>query len=595
MNSSTLPAPGTKSSSISTAVALLPISNRNRPWTTLWLNRLECAAVALLALLVTALHVRFATNVGGLWRDEANSVNLATLHSFAEMWRVLDYDSFPILFFAVLRGWTAIFGADDDLALRVLGLITGLGILGALWANARSFGIKWPVLSFALIGLNPMLIRYGDSTRAYGLGILLILLTLRSFRRLVDSPAPPTTGRITVATLLALLSVQCLYYNSVLLLAIAAGAMAVAIRARAWRTLGIVLGIGILAAASLLPYMPMMHRMRAWKILVSYPADFAWLWTRVCDVLGSPSPLGIWLWPALVIVGLVFAAGVWAKGRRKPETSSRSIPSTVLLAAVTLAMGVAGYTGFLRVLNYVTQPWYYITLVAFAACTLEVLFGAWPATNKPRIALRVVRLAVALLLLCVAVGPAWEELPTRHTNMDLIAARLQRLTTKDDLIVVPPWECAIPLCRYYRGPAEVMTLPPMNEHRFHRYDIVLRQMMTANPLNPVLARVENVLRSGHRIFLVGSIPFPNPDEVPPTLPPAYQDAGGHWHDGFRTDWQLFADYRTVWEHQAGHFLRVNATGAVKIDVPVPENANVQKYEDMELSVFQGWKQTPIVP
>ena len=590
-----MPAPGTKSSSISIAVALLPISNRNRPWTTLWLNRLECAAVALLALLVTALHVRFATNVGGLWRDEANSVNLATLHSFAEMWRVLDYDSFPMLFFAVLRGWTAIFGANDDLSLRVLGLITGLGILGALWANARSFGIKWPVLSFALIGLNPMLIRYGDSTRAYGLGILLILLTLRSFWRLVDSPAPPTTGRITVATLLALLSVQCLYYNSVLLLAIAAGAMAVAIRARAWRTLGIILGIGMLAAASLLPYVPMMRRMRPWKILVSYPADFSWLWTRVCDVLGSPSPLGVWVWPGLVIVGLVVAVGVWATGQRKVETFSCRIPPAMLFAAVTLAVGVAGYAGFLRVLNYVTQPWYYITLVAFAACTLEVLFGAWPADSKPRIALRVVRLAVALLLLCVAVGPAWEELPTRHTNMDLIAARLQRLTTKDDLIVVPPWECAIPLCRYYRGPSEVMTLPPMNEHRFHRYDLVLRQMMTANPLNPVLARVENVLRSGHRIFLVGSIPFPNPNEVPPTHPPAYQDAGGHWHDGFRADWQLFADYRTVWEHQVGHFLRVNATGAVKIDVPVPENANVQKYEDMELSVFQGWKQTPIVP
>ena len=261
---------------------------------------LSRVTVTLLALLVTALHVRFVTNVGGLWRDEANSVNLATLPSFAEMWRVLDFDSFPILFFAVLRGWTAIFGANDDLALRVLGLITGLGILGAAWASGRSFSIKWPVLSLALIGLNPMLIRYGDSTRAYGLGILLILLTLRSFWRLVDSPGPPTTRRIIEATLLAVLSVQCLYYNSVLLLAIAAGAMAVAIQSRAWRTLCSILGIGMLAAASLLPYIPMMRRMREWTFLVSYPdGGFAWLWTRLCEVLGSPSRLGIWLWPGL--------------------------------------------------------------------------------------------------------------------------------------------------------------------------------------------------------------------------------------------------------------------------------------------------------
>jgi hypothetical protein len=571
-----------------------------------WLNRFEWLAVVLVALCAIALHVQFVTHVGGLWRDEANSVNLATLPSFAEMWRVLDYDSFPMLFFAVLRGWTAMFGANDDLALRALGLITGLGILGALWASARSFGIKWPVLSFALIGLNPMLVRYGDSTRAYGLGIILILLTLRSFWRLVDSPGPPTTRRIAMATLLALLSVQCLYYNSVLLLAIAAGAMAVAIRARAWRTLGIVLGIGMLAAASLLPYIPMMRRMRAWTFLVSYPeGGFAWLWTRICEVLGSPSPLGVWLWPALVIVGLALAAGVWATGRRKLETSSRSISAAVLFAAVTLAVGVAGYAGFLRVLNYWTQPWYYITLTAFAACVLEVLFGAWPAASKPRIALRVVRLAVALLLLGVAVGPAWEEVPTRHTNMDLIAVRLQQLTAKEDVIVVLPWECAIPLCRYYRGPAEVMTLPPISEHRFHRYDLVLRQMMTANPLSPVLARMENVLRSGHRIFLVGYLrgggslrnilAFPKPDQVPLILPPAYQDAGGHWHGGYRAVWQLLADYRTSWQLQIGHFLRVSATGAVRIDIPVPENAHVQEYEEMELVVVQGWKQTPAVP
>ena len=147
-------------------------------------------------------------------------------------------------------------------------------------------------------------------------------------------------------------------------------------------------------------------------------------------------------------------------------------------------MGVVGYAGFLRVLNYWTQPWYYITLAAFVACLLEVLFGAWPATSKSKVALRVVRLAVALLLLCVAVRPAWKELPTRHTNIDVIAGRLQQLATKDDLIVVPRWECAISLNRYYRGPSEVITLPPISEHRFHRYDLVLRQMMTADPLSP---------------------------------------------------------------------------------------------------------------
>ena len=259
-----------------------------RPTRVGWRSRHNVVAIAL--------HVRFVTHVGGTWRDETNSVHLATLPSFAEIFQFLDYDSFPILFFTVLRSWLGIFGADNDTALRALGCITGFAVLGALWWNARAFGIRWPVLSLALIGLNPMLIRYGDSARAYGLGILLIILTFRSFWRLVDKPSPPATRRVVVAGILALLSVQCLYYNSVLLLAIAAGAVAVAARKRAWKTVGLVLGIGLLAAASLLPYVPMMRRMGDWTFMVSYPADFAWLWKRVCEVLGSPDPLGVWLW-----------------------------------------------------------------------------------------------------------------------------------------------------------------------------------------------------------------------------------------------------------------------------------------------------------
>ena len=114
-----------------------------------WLDRLEWFAIALVALTAIALHLRFVTQVGGLWRDETNSVNLATLPTFADVWRFLDYDSFPVLYFAVLRGWTGIFGVGNDAALRALGLLIGLGMLGTLWANARAFGSRLPLLSLA--------------------------------------------------------------------------------------------------------------------------------------------------------------------------------------------------------------------------------------------------------------------------------------------------------------------------------------------------------------------------------------------------------------------------------------------------------------
>ncbi|MDQ6764556.1 MAG: hypothetical protein M3Z22_00405 [Verrucomicrobiota bacterium] len=538
----------------------------------------------LLALVAVALHVRFITSVGGLWRDETNSVNLATLPSFADTWRFLDYDSFPVLFFAVLRGWTTIFGAND-VALRALGLLTGLGILAALWANARAFGVRWPLLAYALVGLNPMFIRYGDSTRAYGLGILLILLTMRSFWRLVEDSVPTSWRRILPAAILGLLSVQCLYYNCVLLLAIAAGASAVAAARRHWRTVAIVLGLGLLAAASMLPYVPMIRRMGEWTFLVSYPADFAWLWKRVGEVIGSPSPVLIWLWTILFLIAVVLVATRFVKlfaATNQPDraTGAIALPAAVTFAAVAMIVGVAGYALFLRVLNYYTQPWYYITLVGFAACTLEAIFGEWSTKRTPTGSFfRGARRTAAVLLL-LAAFPAWQLLETRHTNVDLLAAQLLPLAQSGDVILVPRWECAITLARYYRGPAEIITLPPIGDHRFHRYDLVLQDMKTPEAVRPVLDRLEGTLRSGHRVFLAGTLPFANSTVAPPSLPPLRRDDNGQWHGG---------PYYSVWDLQAAQFLRSHSTGAARVAVAIPNGARVQAFEDLELGYIEGWR------
>ena len=105
-------------------------------------------------------------------------------------------------------------------------------------------------------------------------------------------------------------------------------------------------------------------------------------------------------------------------------------------------------------------------------------------------------------------------------------------------------------------------------------------MATADPLRSAFTRMEAVLRSGRRVFLVGNVPFPASGERPLTLRPAYKDARGHWHGG---------EFGLAWKSQTGYFLGVNVTSADAIDVPVPNNAKVQEYENPELGVVQGWR------
>ncbi len=554
-------------------------------------RRLEWSAVSLAACFTISLHIRFVTEVGGLWRDETNSVNLANLPTLAEFWHFLDYDSFPALYFFVLRVWSGIFGSANDESLRALGLIIGVGVIAVLWNNARVFGAKLPVLSLPLVGLNPMIVRYGDSNRAYGLGIILILLTLGSFWELVKKQSMPSTWRIVRAAVLAVLSVQCLYYNSMLLLAIAAGAVAVAARARAWRNVWIILGTSALAAASLLPYAPIIIRMQGWTFLVSYRSTFSWLWKRAGEVTGSPHPWGVWLWAGLVVAALGAAVingtrALLNKHTARCDAHSRGgaerIPAPVLFAAIALAVGISGYALFLRVLNYYTQPWYYITLAVFVACTLETVF-AWPtkeSRNPSTFGFRIARPVIAVWLLCSTMPAAWYEIGTRHTNADLVGTQMQKLTQEGDVVLIPRWECAISLCRYFHGKAEVITLPPIGDHRFHRYDLVLKEMDTPDAIQPVLEQIEQTLRSGHKVFLADILPFPGADVQLPNLIPAYKEPRGGWDAG---------TYYEIWKAQAGQFLRAHATRLGRIEVPLPPGVAVQDFEELRPAVVQGWK------
>ena len=102
---------------------------------------LELSVAVAISLLVVFLHVFFYQHVGGLWRDEVNSLNVATLPTWHELWSFLRFDSVPIVYLGVLRAWTDIFGTNNDPMLRLLGLLIGLGIVGALWLNVRQLGV----------------------------------------------------------------------------------------------------------------------------------------------------------------------------------------------------------------------------------------------------------------------------------------------------------------------------------------------------------------------------------------------------------------------------------------------------------------------
>src|SRR6476620_312863 len=102
------------------------------------LLRIEVVLGLLLTVVVVAIHLLHLFHGGALWRDEASAVQLGLKPDFSQVWSNLGFDSFPILFSILLRGWVSL-GFESDFGFRLLGLFIGLAVVAALWWNARQF------------------------------------------------------------------------------------------------------------------------------------------------------------------------------------------------------------------------------------------------------------------------------------------------------------------------------------------------------------------------------------------------------------------------------------------------------------------------
>ena len=133
-----------------------------------------------MTLFLIVVHTRLLLHTSPLWRDEVNSVYVATAPSLKEFLNSLVLDPFPILFVAVLRIWVGLGFGSSDFDLRVLGFLIGTALLGAIWVSCRMIDKeRWaPLWPLALFAFSPATLFEGDSLRAYGLGLIWIVMSV---------------------------------------------------------------------------------------------------------------------------------------------------------------------------------------------------------------------------------------------------------------------------------------------------------------------------------------------------------------------------------------------------------------------------------
>jgi hypothetical protein len=525
----------------------------------------------IITIIALILHIRLFLCAGPLWRDEVNSIAIATGNSFTYLWENMQYDSFPVLWNIIVRYWVNSGIGVTDIGMRILGLLAGTSFVIALWWNARRLFNGIPMISLPLVGISTAAICYGD-TRAHGIGMLLGLI---SFSLIWSVTEAPSTMKVLISLIAAILSTHLHFYNCIFLLAACVGGMAVVYKRKNLKELGIILSIGIITAISMLIYV---NSRKNWEELAKYDISIKWIGIKFAEAVGFAFGNGYdnvpnyWLWIILVIIGIV--AAISSNQERFRHILTDKQHDLILYCMVALIVGVPSYVIFLLILRYYMQPWYFLILMVLVSVCLDGLII--PMTNNGRY--RILRLVVTGLIVILTIKPVWLDAGLRKTNIDLIAKKIEQESIEGDLIMVSPWYYGVTFNRYYHGGFDWIVIPPISYKGFHRYDLIKNQMMSRDAIKPVEEKIKNTLQSGHRVWFVTNFSgFPNFPEnyLPQPIPPAPESPAG-WSEGF---------YIVNWNIQTCYYIYKNANKV--IDETVMPSMKISHYEIAYLLLIEG--------
>jgi hypothetical protein len=520
----------------------------------------ELVIAACLSLTVlVSLFVR-ATHAGALWRDECGALHLAQLSSFAEIARNFQHEAFPLLFPTTLRVYSHIFGTSD-VALRFFGFAVGAGFVGGTWFIMPPK--ERPLLQLGLVGLNTTFLIWGTTVRGYGLGSVLVLITLGSAVRALRYP---TLLNLVVASCAAIASAHCLLHNLALIAAMTIAAAFALWTCKRGKDAVIVCLASLACALTILPYAPS-YLGADWRMVLRVPIGLGWLWQQFLVAMGEPWWLMRLLWLGAAIF-LIVGAIVQFRSREQCQSKDTAIVcflfSFCLLALIT-------YFGFLRLLSYATHSWYYLALITALAGAIDlfVVFtgGKW---------LRIARLIIAVAAYCAIPIGIVGAITQRQSNIDDVARKLNEAKA-GDLIVLNPWFLALSFDHYYHGTVPWLTAPKISDTRFHRFDLVKSKMSEPEPLAEIENEIRKTLVSGHRVWLAGGALVPPDGRIPVKLKPAPDPEFG---------WNTDA-YTTAWSQQIGAFFQAHSLSAAV--VLAPEN-QVNSYENIPLWIAEGWRE-----
>jgi len=134
------------------------------------------AVIPALLLMVAAVTRLYRLDGKSLWLDEAFSVFVAGQPLNRMMEIIVQHDTPPPLYYALLHFWLAL--GNDPFTARLLSVLFGIATAGAAWSLGHvAAGKREATVAGLLVAISPLLVWYGQEARMYALLCLLCSLS----------------------------------------------------------------------------------------------------------------------------------------------------------------------------------------------------------------------------------------------------------------------------------------------------------------------------------------------------------------------------------------------------------------------------------
>ena len=123
-----------------------------------------------------------------VWFDEAYGIYI-TRFSYAELTALTAKDVHPPLYYWLLKSWQGIFG-DSEIAIRSLSLVGMLiAIIFVYLIVKKLFGTRTATWSLVLMSATPLLVRYSEEARMYGVASAIVAAASYVLILAIDKPS----------------------------------------------------------------------------------------------------------------------------------------------------------------------------------------------------------------------------------------------------------------------------------------------------------------------------------------------------------------------------------------------------------------------